>query len=274
MIFSNLIIIGSGKWPLKIQTVLNRYDSSLQIDIISARKFVENPKFAPNHISTDSIIWIATRPDVQLKILEKIKFIENKIIVEKPVAVNIKQLETLKLLLKETKNNIFPSEPWTYSQIWAETRRILNKNSQSVKICIQRGGPERREYISQIWDWIPHDLSLVADLIKELESEVKLDVESQNGEDQILLRIDVPRHFTFEISSGYFESRTASWKTENGLYIDFINHSIMQDEMKIANFENDQPLVNMYNNIIEYSDKSDFDLSLIELLIRVEQTEA
>ena len=141
MTFSKLIIIGSGKWPLKIQTVLNQSNSSLQIDVISARKFLESPKFAPSHISTDSIIWIATRPDTQLKILEKLKQVDKKIIIEKPVVVNMSQLETLKLLLAETKNDIFPSEPWKYSEIWAETRRILNNNSESVKIRIERGGP-------------------------------------------------------------------------------------------------------------------------------------
>ena len=271
MTFSKLIIIGSGKWPLKIQTVLNQSNSSLQIDVISARKFLESPKFAPSHISTDSIIWIATRPDIQLKILEKLKQVDKKIIIEKPVVVNMSQLETLKLLLAETKNDIFPSEPWKYSEIWAETRRILNNNSQSVKIRIERGGPERREYISQIWDWIPHDLGLVTDLIKDLKGEVKLHVESQIGDDQIFLRIDIPNHFTFEICSGYFESRTAFWETESGLYIDFINHSIMQDEIKIADFRNDQPLVNMYNKIIEARDTPNVDISLTELLLKADQ---
>ena len=271
MTSSKLTIIGSGNWPLKIQSVLNRSNSSPQIDVISARNFLENSKYLPNQFSLDSMFWIATRPDIQLKILEKIKHVEKKIIIEKPVVVNISQLETLKSLLAETKNTVFLSEPWKYSQIWAETRSILKKNSQPVKIQIERGGLGQREYISKIWDWIPHDLGLVTDLIKDLKGEVKLRVESQIGDDQIFLHIDIPNHFTFEICSGYFESRTAFWKTESGLYIDFINHSIMQNEIKIADFRNDQPLVNMYNKIKEARDKPNVDISLTELLLKADQ---
>ena len=271
MTSSKLTIIGSGNWPLKIQSVLNRSNSSPQIDVISARNFLEDSKYLPNEFSLDSMFWVATRPDIQLKILEKIKHVEKKIIIEKPVVVNISQLETLKSLLAETKNTVFLSEPWKYSQIWAETRSTLKKNLQPVKIQIERGGPGQRDYISQIWDWIPHDLGLVTDLIKELGSEVNLSVDSHTENQQILLRIDIPNRFTLKICAGYFESRTAFWQTDTGLYIDFINNTIMQDGKEIADFRNDQPLVNMYNKIIEVRDKPNVDISLTELLLKADQ---
>ena len=45
----------------------------------------------------------------------------------------------------------------------------------------------------------------------------------------------------------------------------------MQDAIKIADFRNDQPLVNMYNKIIEARDTPNVDISLTELLLKTDQ---
>ena len=70
MTSSKLIIIGNGSWPLKIQSVLNRTEEPPQIESISARNFLENSILVQNQFPLDAIIWIATRPELQLEILE------------------------------------------------------------------------------------------------------------------------------------------------------------------------------------------------------------
>ena len=54
----------------------------------------------------EQIIWIATTPKIQLEVLNKIEFLQNKVIIEKPYATNLNELESFIKISNVSQNTL------------------------------------------------------------------------------------------------------------------------------------------------------------------------
>jgi hypothetical protein len=158
---AKLAIIGRGVWPLKIKSSLKSNFQNLDVKVFSARDVISNSKLVQKNLF--NVIWIATRPSLQLKLLERLLNKSHTIILEKPLGSNSAEIESLSQFLKGYSSGVVaPSNPWTYKTICLEVMELMkNEGLCAAKVEITRRGPNRRSYLSSVGDWIPHDLYLL-----------------------------------------------------------------------------------------------------------------
>ena len=248
--FSNnqLLVIGSGPWSQKIKSVLNTNSNQIEVTSVGARDFL---KLNPDNIGINGkkqIIWIATTPTNQFEVLNKIKFLQNRVIIEKPFATNSKELENFIQISNRSQNTLYLSEPWKHSKIWTLIKNKIGEQNSFQKITIHRGGPKTRSYLNPVWDWIQHDLGLVGELLKEHQDTVQIEFEWLNEGKTLKLKIISGNKFNIEINVGYFPERVEFWKINDTEIIDFNDNQ----------FTNDQPLYTMY----EYVNSDNFTMNL------------
>ena len=247
---NHLLVIGSGPWAQKIKSVLNTNHSHIEVTSVGARDFLllDSTNIGVN--TKEQIIWIATTPTIQLEVLNKIEFLQNRVIVEKPFATNLKEFESFIQISNMTQNTMYLSEPWRYSKIWMFIKNKIGEQNFLQNILIYRGGPKTRSYINPVWDWIQHDLGLVGELLKEHQDTVQIGFEWLNEGKTLKLKIISDNKFNIEINVGYFPERVEFWKINDTEIVNFNNNQ----------FINNQPLCTMY----EYIKDNRFTNNLIE----------
>ena len=252
MKYSNksLLIIGSGPWPQKIKSILNTNIDQIKVTSIGARDFLGLDVDNIGVNTKEKIVWIATTPTIQFEILNRIKSLSNRVIIEKPFATNSMELQSFIQILNITKNNLYLSEPWKHSKTWESIKNKISEQKSLQSIVIYRGGPNMRSYISPVWDWIQHDLGLVGELLKEHQNAIQIGFKWLNDRKTLKLKIISGNRFYIEINVGYFSERVEFWEI-NGT--EKINFNSNQNS-------NDQPLCTMY----DYVSNKNFTNNLIE----------
>ena len=247
---NHLLVIGSGPWSQKIKSVLNTNHNYIEVTSVGARDFLllDSTNIGVN--TKEQIIWIATTPTIQLEILNKIEFLQNRVIIEKPFATNSKELESFIQISNMSQNTMYLSEPWRYSKIWMFIKNKIGEQNFLQNIIIYRGGPKTRSYINPVWDWIQHDLGLVGELLKEHQDTVQIEFEWLNEGKTLKLKIISGNKFNIEINVGYFPERIEFWKINDTEIVDFNDNQ----------FTNDQPLYTMY----EYVESNRFTNDVIK----------
>ncbi len=245
-----LLIIGSGPWPQKIKSILNTNSDQVKIDSIGARDFLSiDTKNIKSYVG-DQIVWIATIPTIQLEILRKIKLQSNRVIIEKPFATGSRELRSFIEITKDSKNNLFLSEPWKYSKIWESIKNKITEKNSLQSVVIYRGGPNMRTYINPVWDWLQHDLGLVGELLKEYQGEIEIGFKWLNNGNTLNLKITSGSRFSIEINVGYFSERVEYWEINGKEKVNFNDNQN----------SNDHPICTMY----DYVSTKNFTNNLVE----------
>jgi len=158
---TKLAIIGRGVWSAKIQSSLESNFENLDAKLFSARDVVSNSKLIQKNLF--NVIWIATQPSLQLKLLKELLNESQTIILEKPLGSNSAEIESLIRFLQEhSRGAVAPSNPWSYETTCLEAVDLMKSEGlDAAKVEITRRGPNRRSYLSPVGDWIPHDLYLL-----------------------------------------------------------------------------------------------------------------
>lgn len=234
---SNLLLLGSGKWPNKITSIIRSQNSEVLIDNVGAREFLKLKLEQLQPLLKDKIVWIASTPENQLLILEKIKSFSNKVILEKPFSVSINQLNQLRELNKNGNNKFYVSEPWRHSELWREGKSRILKVSGLKKLQIHRGGPMKREYVDPPWDWMQHDLGLLSELLFTEKESLKIDCELSKDRDNLMIYIKALEAYEIEINLGLFPQRKELWILNDQLFIDFANREMFDDHPVNSMFE-------------------------------------
>jgi len=247
---NHLLVIGSGPWSQKIKSVLNTNHNHIEVTSVGARDFLVLDSTNIGVNTKEQIIWIATTPTIQLEVLNKIEFLQNRVIIEKPFATNLKEFESFIQISNMSQNTMYLSEPWRYSKIWMFIKNKIGEQNSLQNILIYRGGPKTRSYINPVWDWIQHDLGLVGELLKEHQDTVQIEFEWLNEGKTLKLKIISGNKFNIEINVGYFPERVEFWKINDTEIVDFNDNQ----------FTNDQPLYTMY----EYVESNRFTNDVIK----------
>jgi predicted dehydrogenase len=256
----SILFIGGGKWSKKVSEIIAASDASLEPVVISARNYLENgsaalPKGA--NLKNFKFIWITTFPDVQLKILNKLQDLNTKIILEKPLALTIEDIQKLSSIIPKMKSTIYLSQPWTFSNLWESARMQMSGYLKGLEIHSVRQGELQREAISPSLDWLPHDLYLLASLMqsKGLKNDALKLLSSRGSFNQVLLDYQIGADARLSFQAGKSETRRANWcisvNAQTHLEIDFDSRKIIKKEGNtelVENFDSDNPIISMLEN--------------------------
>jgi len=232
-----LLIIGSGAWSQKVSSIIGKNNKEIIVTILGAREFLSLDEAAVKNIIANQIVWIATTPKNQIKILNMIKSYDNKVIIEKPFAVDKGELKEFLNLTSKTDNKIYLSEPWKHSKVWSKKLNSITENRNFQHIIINRGGPIERTYINPVWDWIQHDLGLVGQLLSEQKENVSIDLKWVQQNKTLNINLVLPNEFRIELNVGYFSEKIAVWEINGETKIDFINSEELNDNPINTMFE-------------------------------------
>ena len=255
---NKLLLIGSGKWPKKVESVIAAQDVSIDIVRISAREFLHLDSRSVKRLLDNRLVWIATIPGNQIQILNSLKEFENKVIIEKPFALNLNELDLILAYSRSSKNQLYVSEPWRHSHKWKIKKLEIEATSGEKKISINRGSPETREYITPAWDWLQHDIGLLSDLLSSNRNSIDILCKLNNDQSNLLLKLKAEDFYTIELNVGFFPQRQETWHLNNELLIDFA----------VASTPIDHPLYNMFRFVSDEKFISDLETQ-IWLLSRV-----
>ena len=268
----SILFIGHGEWSRKVSKIIVASESRLKPVVISARNFLSTEKQAlpEGWILEDfNFIWITTFPDMQLKILEKLQGLNSKIILEKPIALTLEDIQQLCSIIPNMRSSVYLSQPWTFSKLWESASTQIVRNSGNLEINAFRVGVLERARISPSLDWSPHDLYLLASLIqaKELGIESLELLSSRGSSKEVLLDYQVGEAVRVNLQAGKSDSRRAYWRIsvddQNRLEIDFDSRTITKRDGKgevAEEFDSDNPIMNMIENFRTHSSDVNWDL--------------
>ena len=236
---NNLLLIGSGKWPKKIDSILKSQNLAITITNIGAREILKLGTRQVEPLLQGKIVWIASTPENQLSILELIKNLSTKVIIEKPFALNIDQSNRLFANNESSNNKLYVSEPWRHSAVWSEAKKRVIKVAGLKKLQINRGGPIERDYMDPPWDWMQHDLGLLSELLFESQESLDIHYKFTGNQKNLTINIKSRSEYEIEINLGLFNERRENWLLNDELFMDFANRDSFTD----------QPIYNMFKFI-------------------------
>jgi len=248
---NSIILIGEGVWSNKVSEVLLNQDFTLNIKKFSARSFLLKNRQEIIQIVSGQFLWITTMPEIQVELLKKMKDMDFRVILEKPVATKTMDIDEVIKLIHSLKADTYLSQPWKYSKVWENIRFATQKLPTPLKIKVIRGGPGTRAYMDPVVDWVYHDLGLISELISDYKNILDVKILSTNKKNLKVI-FKVPNKFDIELNVGYFSEKIALWEINNTQVFNF--------SPKIP--EGDNPIFAMYLNYKNRTSKNDLSEEL------------
>lgn len=168
MTSSRLALIGNGRWGGIIKkTLASLPDAELSYEVTHEWKEL----LEKNDI--DGVI-VATPPATHLEIA--LPFIQKGITVfiEKPMTLSVSDAETLLEASTTAGVPVLVGHIHLYSPAFLTLKKLLKK-SGPVRLIVSEGtnnGPYRSDY-SALWDWAPHDISMMLSVMGEMPVTVR-----------------------------------------------------------------------------------------------------
>ena len=239
-------VVGSGIWAGKIESSLLTY-SKFRVTKVGAREFEAIYK----NIKSNDLVWIASRPEVQISILQN--FLEpypGYIILEKPYGLSKRDLTYVKSLIG-AKDRVFLSTPWLYSSLWRSAMELISSN-KIIQLHGKRVGPVMRSYCSSVEDRLPHDLYMLQYLKDNSSLEPsKLSFINSTKAELGFLETD---NEVVKIEIGHSETLVAFWKitiSTGHIIVNFDTHHIFAKGRLLSHHSTrDKPLTQMLERIL------------------------
>lgn len=209
---SKILFIGAGTWSSKVTKIIQEQDSNIEVQVISARKFLALSENSPQYFSAlhdNELVWITTNPSLQCKVLRKFGKVKTKVILEKPIAQTQLELLEIKEAICTSTSEIYLSQPWIYSDVWNKTLKLFFEKESINKIVFEMGDNRIRSDIAPGLDWLPHELyfaTSIAEQFKAKDSEIEVEILNYSPE-RISAKIKIGGRFNLKIESGLFSTK-------------------------------------------------------------------
>lgn len=171
-----IALIGAGRWGKNIIATLNGIEGARLKYIVAASLKSLEPYKNDYEVETDykkllekkdiDAVIIATPPSTHKDI--SLPFIRAKVpvFIEKPLTANLSEAE---VILKEAKEGgalVFVGHIHLYNPAYKKAKEVFLKAGKPRAIYGECGGngPYRDDF-SALWDWAPHDLSVMIDIL-------------------------------------------------------------------------------------------------------------
>ena len=259
----NICIVGHGTWgKIILNNILLNKNYNLIMLVTSQKKI--HSKLPKNTIVTKrykdvikykniKAAFIVTSPAKQIEISQF--YLKNKIslLLEKPVALNLQNIKKIIELKNKFKKLILINYVYLYHPIIMYLKDLFSKNKEVVNFIKTKGGDNKpaRSYIPTLFDWGPHDLSILMFFFKEFKLIDCLSEKKYRRINYILFL----KHNDKNISSLTFgnnfnyKKRIIEIYTDKNVYnIDLVQNILLKGKKKISNFKiKTTPLQNMLN---------------------------
>jgi len=183
----NLALIGAGKWGrnfirtigqlenITLKFVVSRNPETDQLITANTTRLADWKELIEFHDQIDGVI-VATPPHVRLEIINIL--LKNKIpvLAEKPLGLINDDISQVIELSRKQNVPLMVDYIYLYSPAYRKLKQeIAERNDPITSLDFRSGnnGPVRENY-SGLWDYAPHDLAIVLDLMKTFPLEIKL----------------------------------------------------------------------------------------------------
>ena len=227
-----VLLLGKGAWSNKVSAALSRQKLVSDCIIESARNFEAEGDL---NLETFDLLWIATTPALQLKILRKIQNFNGIIVLEKPIGSDFAEFSQARKLILESGLKVFLSQPWSYSY-HGEIQEIVTKNKHFSELSIVRSGDTLREYINLWLDWSPHDLLMLAKYYP-FESVVSSQLTPAINSGAKRLELELSTGAKVFIQAGFSEEKRSEWtfqfEDDRALKVNLFSQNEIKNEDKL-----------------------------------------
>lgn len=190
-----LALVGKGRWGKNyIKTISNISSCELPSKFIKTSNYKD--LFAFKNI--DGVI-IASPSSTHFKIAKE--FLERgfNVLIEKPMTTNYKDALELDRIADKYKSIVMVGHIYLHNPAFLKVKKLI-KSIGCIKYISTEGmnnGPVRSD-VSALWDWGPHDVSMVIDLLGSLPQEV-----SAEGWDMCNLKLKFPNDIYVFVNIGW-----------------------------------------------------------------------
>ncbi len=154
-----IAVIGSGRWGKNIIKTLGSNPGCLVVYTVT-----RNYKELLKKEDIDAVV-IATPPATHASIA--LPFIERRmpVFIEKPLTTSLSDAKRLQAASAKYKTPVFVGHIHLYNPAFIKAKELLKRVGKLQMISGEgaSNGPFRDDY-SAMWDWAPHDLSMMLDL--------------------------------------------------------------------------------------------------------------
>lgn len=156
-----ILLIGNGAWGKNYIKCLNIIPN---INLEVATK--ENWKSLVDN-GCDGVI-IATQPQHHIEIAKYVLDKHIPVMIEKPLALSLSD----SLELKKYNTPILVNHIHLFSNTYQEIKNKVNINNIQSITSVGQGFNQARDY-NDLWDYGPHDVSMILDLVNEFPKNIK-----------------------------------------------------------------------------------------------------
>lgn len=183
-----LALVGAGSWAKNYVRALENF-SNVELVAMARRKNVR-PDFLPEKctLHTDwqdfhrrgfeNLDGIIVATDFPFTFVHDYLHSGIPVLAEKPVIIDNSFIESLELSTGACKGKLLVNYIHLFSDPFQELKKIVGDN-KIIRICSSGFGPSKtREHFSPLWDYGPHDLSMILSLIQSYPTEI--DIQTHN----------------------------------------------------------------------------------------------
>lgn len=174
---TTLALIGAGKWGqnyLHTAAGLN----NIEIKYICARSQQTLDLFPNTYTKTLSInsllknkqidgFIIATPANTHFEITKQLLSLGQNILIEKPLTIHYNQALELQRIWKLKRPQVLIGHTYLYNPAYQALKKIFRRLNQVNSIHFEGVSSHIRKDVSVIWDWGPHPISILLDLIQQ-----------------------------------------------------------------------------------------------------------
>lgn len=188
---TTLALIGAGKWGqnyLKTAATLN----NVKIKYICVRSRKKLNSFPDTYVKTLSVeellknkdidgFVIATPAITHFAIARKALSLGRNLLIEKPLTTNYGQALQLQKIWQIKKPKVLTGHLYLYNPAYQVFKSKFMRIREVKTISFEGFNSPVRNDVSVIWDWGPHPVSLLLDLVKDPISEISATGSKKTG---------------------------------------------------------------------------------------------
>lgn len=171
-----LALIGVGKWGRNYLKAAEELDN-IQIKYVCAQSRQTLDTLSDKYIKTRFLkdllkkkdingVIIATPANTHFAIARQFLSLEHNLLIEKPLSTSFNQALQLKKIWQIKKPKVLIGHLYLYNPAYQVFKKIFKSIKGDATIRFEGLSSPVRKDISVIWDWGPHPVSLLLDLVK------------------------------------------------------------------------------------------------------------
>lgn len=246
---TTLALIGIGKWGRNyLKTVKNldnvqiKYVSALHLESLKLLSKDYQPIFDINELNNlcdvDGII-IATPAETHFSIAKELLKNGHNLLIEKPLVLTTEEAFELKKIWDKNKPKVLVGHIQLYNPAYKACKIQLSKIGDIKKVFFKGLLSPKRKDISVLWDWGPHPISILLDLLGESPQDIS--VTEHAG--RLKINLTYKKNISAEIEIGWvsnIKKRELIIEGKNGkIILDDSN----KEQKKVSVYVNDNSVI-------------------------------